>query len=118
RATPDTSAGENIVAVKEFIVQWAAATREGHRLAKESQEHADKTLTWVIGLMGAGIFASKDFLAGAPANLRLATLLPWIAGIMCAVAGRFLFSEFMPLSNLHHYDRVSRMQSLPLILHA
>jgi len=110
------SVGQSILSVREFIAQWAAATREGHRFAQESQEHADKMLTWAIGLMGAGIFSSKDFLADAPLNLRFAALLPWIAGIMFAVAGRLLYADLMPRNNLYHYDRVNRMESLPLML--
>jgi hypothetical protein len=72
-------------------------------------------LTWALGLMGAGIFPSKDFLAAAPPGLRFAALLPWIAGIICAIGGRLLWSELMPLDDLHHYDRVHRMEMLLLL---
>lgn len=106
------SVGQSIASIPDFIRQWAAATREGHRFAHQSQEHADKMLTWIIGLMGAGIFSSKEFLAQAPLNLRFAALLPWIAGILFAVGGRLLAADFMPRNDLHHYDRVNRMEML------
>src|SRR5690348_80563 len=109
------SVGQKVVSARQFITHWAAATREGHRFAQESQEHADKMLTWALGLMGAGIFSSKDFLADAPPNLRFAALLPWIAGIICAVAGRLLGSELQNHNNLLHYERLNSMESLPLI---
>jgi hypothetical protein len=114
--TERRSVGQRILSVPQFIAQWAAATREGHRFAQESLEHADKMLTWAIGLMGAGIFSSKEFLAAAPLTLRFAALLPWVAGIICAVAGRLFGADVMPRNNLHHYDRVNRMEWLPLIL--
>ena len=70
-------------------------------------------LTWAIGLMGAGIFSSKDFIADTPLNLRYAALLPRLIGIVCAVAGRLLGGELMPRNNLHHYARVNRIELLP-----
>jgi hypothetical protein len=109
------SVGESVPWVRDFITQWADGTREGHRFAKESQEHADRMLTWTIGLMGAGILASKDFLAAAPVDLRFAAFLPWIAGIVSAVAGRLLGADLMQQTNLVHYERVHSMEMLLLV---
>lgn len=106
---------KSIPNILDFITHWAAATREGHRFAAESLEHADKMLTWAIGLMGAGIFASREFLSAAPIDLRFAAWLPWIAGIVFAVAGRLFYDDTRAHDNLYHYDRVNRIESLRLV---
>lgn len=41
----EPSIGHSISRIREFIPLWAAATREGHRFAKQSQQYADKMLT-------------------------------------------------------------------------
>jgi hypothetical protein len=111
------SIGESIPStwIRDFIQQYVDSSREGHRFAQESQQHGDRMLTWAIGLMGAGIFSSAAFLGAATPRLRFAALLPWIAGIVLAVAGRLIAAELMGADRLAHFDRVNRLQALLLL---
>jgi hypothetical protein len=107
-----TGPGRNLPDPFDFVSRWASPTREGHRLATASVAHADAMLTWSIGLMGGGIFASKDVLASAPVDLRFAAWLPWILGIVFAVTGRLLYDHGMARDRLHHYKRVNMIEML------
>ena len=55
-----------------------------------SQEHEDKMLTWLTGLMGAALFALPSILAGACSerqSLRIVAF-PWVFGVLLALVGR------------------------------
>lgn len=54
-------------------------------------QHADKMLTWAIGLMGGGLFYVNSLLQSTiDRGLRFAALAPWIVGILAALAARVI----------------------------
>ena len=87
---------------------------QGHEFAAKSQEHSDAMLTWAIGLMGGGLYASYGLLNGAPTRMWMWALMPWIAGILCALGGRLLLGKIMAFGMLGAQARVSRVQLLLL----
>jgi hypothetical protein len=101
-----------VVVREDSIKQFAAAIRERFRINTEVTLHADTMLTWAIGLMGAGVFGSKDFLANAPIALRFAAVLPWMAGILFAVVSRVLASEMIHRASFAHYSYVGDVESV------
>jgi hypothetical protein len=100
---------------ERFINSYVTGLREGHRFALDSQAHVDKMLTWAIGLMGAGILGSDEFFKAYHPTARLVAVIPWIFGILCAVAGRLVARELMDRDNLFFFQKVTRLENAPLL---
>jgi hypothetical protein len=100
---PDDEAG---------IQRLAGVMRERFKADNETTMHGDQMLTWAIGLMGAGLFGSKDFLTQAPSTLRFVPLLPWTFGILCAVAARLLGSELSHQATVAFSGFVEELETL------
>jgi len=99
---------------ERVIKNYVEGLREGHRFAVDSQEHVDQMLTWAIGLMGAGIFGSEPFFRDYPPTATVVAILPWVLGIVCAVAGRLIARALMERDNLFFFHKVKRLESAPL----
>jgi hypothetical protein len=86
----------------------------GYDLAVKTQEHTDKMLTWAIGLMGGGLYGAYALLQCDPTHLWIWALLPWLMGILCALAGRLIEVHLLRLGSEGMHQRVSRVQLLML----
>jgi len=107
-----TSLGEAITELKAFVKRTSAAFREGHELSAKSHEQTARTLVWLTGLMGAGIFSVQGLLVGAPWAARLSILVPWAAGIFCGVASTLAGSELQNGLDRQHFRRVHMLSLL------
>jgi hypothetical protein len=92
----------------------AAHFREGHRELLEANKDSDKSMVWLGGLMGAGLFASQGLLAPAPLSIRVVTLVPWTLGILTAMLARLLYSEYRNLLDEDYFGRVAVLDFLQL----
>jgi len=92
--------------------QLAAAEKAytlAHEFAAKGQEHADRMLTWTLGLMGAALYTSYGLLGAAPPAARLCALAPWLAGVLCALAGRILLARVLNYGALGTHARISKI---------
>ncbi len=79
-----------------------------------SQEHSQKLMVWLGGLMGAGIFSVYGLLAAAPQPMRLTVLMPWTAGILCATLAGLLSGETANRNDVQHFKRIALLELLQL----
>ena len=98
--------------LKALVRSTAAAAREGHDLAVKAQEHSEKALVWLTGLMGAGIFSVQGLLVGAPFLPRICILVPWAAGIVCAVLSNLVGGELRNGNDKQYFSRVHTLSLL------
>ena len=96
----------------EFARRAAARFRDGHELTRHSRTDSDQALTWVSGLMGAGIFSVHAVLAGAPTTMRLTALIPWAAGIVLAVLSRLVAGTARVQDDRLHFERLAILDLL------
>lgn len=113
-ASPAIPATAGLAELRGLCGTTAAAFREGHQLAAGSQEHTEKVLVWLSGLMGAGIFSVQGLLAAAPLSMRLSAFVPWTFGIVCGVFGRLLGGELRKKNDQQHFRRISILELLRL----
>jgi hypothetical protein len=73
--------------VKEVLRAYMESIREFRLIDDAARAHLDKMLTWVIGLMGAGVLATAS-LGGCPRGDLVWASAPWVVGILIAVLGR------------------------------
>ena len=102
---PDATLAE----LQALVRTTAAAFREGQQMVVASREHAERACVWITGLMGAGIFSVQGLLVGAPYTMRLSILVPWAAGIGCAVLSRLLSGELRNKDDMQHFKRLSML---------
>lgn len=109
--TPDPPQTAELPFPERIIKNYVSGLREGHRFALDSQEQTDKMLTWAIGLMGAGILGSAEFFKPFPPTARFVAIMPWVFGILCAVAGRLVAREHPSAPPNNHPPRYNRFTS-------
>ena len=73
--------------VKEVLRAYMESIREFRLIDDAARAHLDRMLTWVIGLMGAGVLATAN-LNGCPRRDLVWASAPWVVGILIAVLGR------------------------------
>ena len=61
--------------------------REFRLIDDAARAHLDRMLTWVIGLMGAGVLATAN-VSTCPRRDLVWASAPWVVGILIAVLGR------------------------------
>jgi hypothetical protein len=66
---------------------YMESIREFRLLDDAARAHLDRMLTWVIGLMGAGVLATAS-LRICPLRELIWASSPWVVGILVAVVGR------------------------------
>jgi hypothetical protein len=66
---------------------YVEAIREFRLIEDAARAHLDRMLTWVIGLMGAGVLATAN-LSICPRRDLVWASAPWLGGILIAVVGR------------------------------
>ena len=74
---------------KEVLRAYMESIREFRLIDDAARAHLDKMLTWVIGLLGAGVLATATaHLSGCPRRDLVWASAPWVMGILIAVLGR------------------------------
>ncbi len=111
---PKSKLTEDPEVLKALLATTEKAYREAHESAAKTQEHTDRMLTWAIGLMGGGLYGAYSLLRCGPAQAWIWALLPWLLGILCALAGRMLIAQLLSVGGRGSYARVSRVQLLML----
>lgn len=94
-AEPKTQLTEDLAVLKPFLETTERNYLWGHELATKTQEHTDKMLTWSIGLMGGGLYGAHTLLKCGPPHVWLWAILPWLLGILSALAGRVIIAQFL-----------------------
>ena len=105
---------EDPAVLKALLATTEKAYLTGYELATKSQEHTDRMLTWAIGLMGGGLYGAYALLRCGSPLIWTWALLPWLLGILCALAGRVLLARMLSSGALGSHARVSRIQLLML----
>lgn len=103
---------EDPVVLKALLATTEKAYLTGYELATKTQEHTDRMFTWAIGLMGGGLYGAHALLRCGPPHLWVWALLPWLLGILCALAGRLILAKMLGVGALGSHARVSRVQLL------
>jgi len=103
--------------LEKWITGYASSLREGHKLAAESEAQSDQLLTWIVGLMGAGIFAAPTFLSSlriSLANRRtiIGVLSPWVLGVLVGVVGRLLALELKEANDAYSAAKIQDIETL------
>lgn len=106
--------GATLDDLHRFCAATAASFREGHEMTVGSQEHSQKLMVWLGGLMGAGVFSVYGLLAAAPRPMRLSVLVPWTAGILFASLAGLLNGEVAERNNKQHFSRIALLELLQL----
>ena len=113
-ADPKSKLTDDPVVLKALLETTEKNYLWGHDLAVKTQEHTDKMLTWAIGLMGGGLYGAYALLKCGPTHVWMWALLPWVLGILCALAGRVILAHLLKLGSEGIHKRVSRVQLLML----
>lgn len=111
-AEPKTRLTEDPLVLKALLETTERNYLWGHDLAVKTQEHTDRMLTWAIGLMGGGLYGAYALLRCGPTHVWIWALLPWLLGILCALAGRVIIAQLLKLGSDGTHARVSRVQLL------
>jgi len=84
--------GENFPILREAIRVTADSLSRARTIAGEEQKTIDTTLTWMAGLMGAGLMGLPAALGSWSLSGRALGLLalPWLIGFLVAVAARLV----------------------------
>src|SRR5262249_55316717 len=90
--------------IAQIIQQYAEGEKEGYDSASVIRDHTDTMLTWILGLMAAGIVAGHPVLKSVPIAARWAALAPWLVGIAIAVAGRLIAHEIRGRESIWHFE--------------
>jgi hypothetical protein len=93
RARDESDAGRRLKAMRRSARSFAFALTKTRRMTEDSQQHEDRMLTWLLGLMGAGLFALPSLLAACSSSVpsrMLWTAWPWAAGVLIALVGRVI----------------------------
>jgi hypothetical protein len=72
---------------EEVLRAYMESVREFRLIDDAARAHLDRMLTWVIGLMGAGVLATAN-VSACPRRDLVWAAAPWIVGILIAVLGR------------------------------
>lgn len=105
---------EDPAVLKALLATTEKAYLAGHEGATKTQEHTDRMLTWAIGLMGGGLYGAYGLLRCGPPHVWAWALLPWLLGILFALAGRMILAQITAVGALGSHARVSRVQLLML----
>ena len=97
-----------------LIRQYAEGEKEGYDSAAALQDHTDQMLTWLLGLMGAGLIAGLPLLKNAPVRARLIAAAPWLIGILVALGGRAIAAQLRNQESLWHFEKAVRIRHLLL----
>lgn len=98
----------------QVIRQYAEGEKEGYDSAATLQDHTDQMLTWLLGLMGAGLLAGIPLLKNAPAYVRFLAVAPWLVGIVTSLGGRATAALLRNRESLWHFDKAVRIRLLLL----
>jgi len=102
---PQASDREPDKAVAEVLRAYIGAMRDFQVVDDAVRAHLDTMLTWVIGLMGAGVLAVAN-LTVCTLHERVWATAPWVFGILLAVVGG-LFGDAYPYSGgLHNAGEI------------
>ena len=97
-----------------LIRQYAEGDKEGYDSATGLLDHLDQMLTWLLGLMGAGLIASMPLLKNAPVWARFIAAAPWLIGILVALGGRTIGAHLRDKESLWHFEKAIRIRKLLL----
>jgi hypothetical protein len=95
-----------------LIRQYGEGEKEAYDSATALLNHTDQMLTWLLGLMGAGLIAGVPLLKTAPPCARLAAVFPWLLGIVAALGGRVIAARLRNKESLWHFDMAIRIRAL------
>lgn len=105
-----TGAGdENLGDFPRLAQHFLGFLRESHQMVLASNEHSDRMLTWMIGLMGGGLVSIYQLVVGVPWCIRAVVLGPWLLGILVALTSRGLGAELRLRNNTDFMDRTGRL---------
>lgn len=100
--------------VERLIRQYADGEKEAYDSATALQDHTDRILTWLLGLMGAGLIAGIPLLKSAPSGYRALAVAPWLIGIVAALGGRVIARLLRSRESLWHFEKAVRIRMLLL----
>ena len=97
-----------------LIRQYSEGEKEAYDSAAALQDHTDQMLTWLLGLMGAGLIAGVPLLKNAPIGARFGAVAPWLVGILAALGGRTIAARLRNRESLWHFEKAVRIRKLLL----